>query len=130
MNEYETRAFTLVNNDYYQFREVSINGKYLFSEFVQQLTAADRKHLDAIIAYMDMFSPRLLLPKTKFRHIESAVSNSFYEFKKNDLRVYVAKLRPNMFVLLGGYKGTQKHDLKSLDRLFSDFIKQYSNGND
>lgn len=130
MNEYETRPFPLVNNDYYLFREVAVNGKYLFSEFIRQLTSADRKHFEAIIAYMDMFSPQLLLPKTKFNHIESSVSTSFYEFKKNNLRVYVAKIRPNMFVLLGGYKSTQKRDIKSLNRLFTDFIKQYKNGND
>lgn len=79
---------------------------------------------------MDMFSPHLLLPKTKFRQIKGAASNHFYEFKKNDIRVYVAKISPDIFVLLGGHKGTQKRDIKSLDRLFSDFIKQYSNGND
>ena len=36
-NKYELRKFEPVNNKTYQFQEVSVNGKYLFQEFLENL---------------------------------------------------------------------------------------------
>ena len=79
------------------------------------------KKLNAIYGYMDSFSPSLLLPKTKFRHVDGIKRKDVYEFKKNDIRVYVIMKRPSVFVILGAYKGTQKQDYKNISNLFNDF---------
>ena len=120
-NKYELRKFEPVNNKTYQFQEVSVNGKYLFQEFVENLKdQRDIKKLINIYSYMDMLSASML-PKSKFRHIEGLKRNDVYEFKKDDIRVYVTMQRPSVFVVLGAYKGTQNKDIKRIDKLFDGF---------
>lgn len=120
-NKYETRRFKPVNNASYEYLEVSVNGKYLFQEFLDGLNGIkDKKKLISIYTYMDLLSSALL-PRTKFRKINGLKRNDVYEFKKNDIRVYVLKKTPKMFVVLGGYKGTQDKDIKRIDDLFNDF---------
>ena len=120
-NKYELRKFEPVNNKTYQFHEVSVNGKYLFQEFVENLKdQRDIKKLINIYSYMDMLSASML-PKSKFRHIEGLKRNDVYEFKKDDIRVYVIMQRPSVFVVLGAYKGTQNKEIKRIDKLFDGF---------
>ncbi len=121
--KYQTRKFEPVNNKYYQFYEVSVDGKYHFQEFINSLKdeRKDLKKLYAIYGYMDSFSPHNLLPKEKFRSVECKKCKNVYEFKKNDIRVYVIFERPNVFIILGAYKATQKLDTKRIDRLFNGF---------
>lgn len=121
--KYQVRKFEPVNNSSYQFLEVSVNGKFQFQEFVNNLKDEQRdlKKLNAIYGYMDSLSSSNLLPKTKFRHIECKKCKNVYEFKKNDIRVYVIFEKPNVFVVLGAYKSTQKQDTKNIDKLFDGF---------
>lgn len=123
MNVYGIKPFNLVNNSYYQFFEVSVNDRFLFQEFANSLrnSTVDKKRLNAIYRYMDMISPSVFLPKEKFRQLEGMGSPLYYEFKKNDIRVYVLKQEPSVFILLGGYKGNQKADIKRIKSLFKDF---------
>ena len=78
--KYETRPFEYVNNKDCRFYEASVNGKYLYQEF--------------LIGLKD---------------------------KKNDIRVYVIMRKPNVFVVLGGYKGEQNSVIKRIKKLFNDF---------
>lgn len=78
--KYETRPFEYVNNKNCRFYEASVNGKYLYQEFLLGL-----------------------------------------KDKKNDIRVYVIMRKPNVFVVLGGYKGEQNSDIKRIKKLFNDF---------
>ena len=121
--KYQVRKFEPVNNSSYQFFEVSVNGKFQFQEFVNNLKDEQRdlKKLNAIYGYMDSLSPSNLLPKTKFRSIKCKKCKNVYEFKKNDIRVYVIFEKPNVFVVLGAYKSTQKQDTKNIDKLFDGF---------
>lgn len=78
--KYETRPFEYVNNKDCRFYEASVNGKYLYQEFLLGL-----------------------------------------KDKKNDIRVYVIMRKPNVFVVLDGYKGEQNSDIKRIKKLFNDF---------
>ena len=78
--KYKTRPFEYVNNKNCRFYEASVNGKYLYQEFLLGL-----------------------------------------KDKKNDIRVYVIMRKPNVFVVLGGYKGEQNSDIKRIKKLFNDF---------
>lgn len=122
-NKYIVRTFEPINNEYYQFQEVTVNGRFLFQEFVNNLRdeVNDLKKLCSIYGYMDAFSPHNFLPKTKFRQVDGRQCKDLYEFKKGDIRVYVLFKRPSMFIVLGAYKGTQKRDYKNIDKLFKDF---------
>lgn len=77
---------------------------------------------------MDMLSPSTLLPKEKFRHIEGLKSPYYWEFKMKDIRVYVYRKEPSFFIILGGYKGKQKADIKRIKKLFKDFEGGNNNG--
>ena len=121
--KYQVRKFEPVNNSSYQFFEVAVNGKFQFQEFVDNLKDEQRdlKKLNAIYGYMDSLSPSNLLPKTKFRSRKCKKCKNVYEFKKNDIRVYVILERPDVFVILGAYKSNQDLDIKKIDKLFNGF---------
>ncbi len=125
MTEYTTQSFDLVHNQQYEFRKLYIDGECQFDEFMKTIERnGNKKEITAfasIIAYMNMFSDSILLPKTKFRHIESVGRNDVYEFKKDNIRIYVVMQRPNVYVVLGGYKNSQKKDIKNLARKVADF---------
>lgn len=121
-NKYETRRFEPVNNAEYDFYEVSVNGQYLCQRFLDEIKEErDKKKLFKIYAYMDSFSSNFFLPSSKFRQIKGLRRKDVYEFKNKDIRVYVLMKKPNIFVILGGYKGTQDKDINRIDNLFNDF---------
>ncbi len=77
--------------------------------------------MDYIFALMENFGTDLLLPKEKFRQVESLGRNNLFEFKKNNIRVYVIKKEPDMLVVLGGSKNTQQADYKWMKKALKDF---------
>lgn len=122
-NKYKEKIFEPINNKTYEFREVSVNGRFLFQEFIDNLkdTPKDMKKIMQIYAYMNEFSPSNLLPKTKFRQIKGVKRDDVYEFKKDDIRIYVIKRYPSIFIILGAYKGTQDKSINRIDKLFGGF---------
>lgn len=64
-----------------------------------------------------------LLPKTKFRHLTRKKNDSknLYEFKKDNIRVYVQFIRPNFIVILGGRKKNQDKDISKAMSILSDY---------
>ena len=115
--EYRTLETEIIHNIHnVQFYELELDGKKLFSEFIEDLTdAKDKKTFIAIATIMDNFSFNQKLPKEKFRPIKSIKRKNVYEFKKNNIRVYVLMQEPDMFVILGGYKADQKKDIHKVD---------------
>ena len=64
------------------------------------------------------------LPKNKFRDItpnKELVKE--YEFKKGDLRVFAIKTEGGQIVVLGGYKNSQKADIKKFQELKKRYLK-------
>ena len=116
--EYKTIETEIVRNkNNVQFYELELDGKRLFSEFHENLTDAnDKKKFIAVIALMDNFSFNQKLPDKLFKQIKSIGRKDVYEFKKADLRVYVIMQKPNMFIILGGYKTNQQKDIEKIDR--------------
>ncbi len=80
-----------------------------------------KKDFAAIVRYMEMLSDRILLPKEKFRHIESDERSDLFEFKKGILRIYVIKQKPDVYVVCGGLKTNQKKDIQSFKKKIKDF---------
>lgn len=115
---YEIKDCDLVNNRYgYTFKKMYINGVYQFDDFYEEVHASknEYKNLVAIMALMQCFSD-ILLPKEKFRQIKDIDRNDVYEFKKKGLRVYVLLCKPDVVIILGGYKKNQKKDINRLKR--------------
>lgn len=121
--KYNIKPFDIVRNEYYSFFELSINGRFYFSEFVDSLDdkSMDKKNLNGILAYMNVLGPHNLLPKEKFRPIKDSECSNLYEFKKKDIRVYIMLIKPNVYIVLGGYKGNQKLDIKKVINWVKDF---------
>lgn len=112
--------FELVVNRTFSFFKLLVNGKSLFDEFTKDIkNIKDEKALSGIIALMDNFGS-CLLPNTKFRKIQGTKRDDLFEFKKNNIRVYVLKKEPSIFVVLGGYKTKQKSDIARMDKILSD----------
>ena len=123
MPEYSTKLFDLTNNPNYTYYRLFVDGKCEFDDFLQEVNknVADKKIMNAIIAYMDSLSAQLL-PSIIYNHIESGERHDLYEFKKKNLRVYVIDQRPNIYIVMGGYKSTQKKkDIPRLIRKTKDF---------
>lgn len=115
---YEIKDCDLVNNrNGYSFKKMYIDGTCQFDEFYEEVHASKNEYKDmaGIIALMECFSGTLL-PKEKFRQIKDLDRNDIYEFKKKGLRVYVLLCKPDVVIILGGYKKNQKKDINRLKR--------------
>ncbi len=73
---------------------------------------------------MDNLTDGNRFPATKFNHIEDSQRSDMFEFKKDRLRIYVIKQKPDIYIVVGGFKGTQKKDIKLLKSLIKDFPKE------
>lgn len=104
MPDYSIEPFELARNALYQFHKLLINGKSRFDEFYEEIKTnkKDLSSFDKIISMMDSFSPQLLLPKTKFRQIKDVGRNDVFEFKCNNIRLYVIKQAPDIYIVIGG----------------------------
>lgn len=123
MDKYEAKPFDLVDNKTYKFYELYINGKSLFRKFLNGIKTGsrDEKTFKGIISLMEFFSPSIMLPKTKFRQIKGTGRKDLFEFKKDDLRIYVVKKSPSIFIVLGGYKVNQDTDINKLKTTLKEF---------
>ncbi len=126
--EYSTEIFDLVNNPEYNFYKLSIDGKCPIEEFIAEVekVSKDTKNFQRIIALMDNFSSHILLPKEKFRQIVAQKGGraDLYEFKKDDLRIYVILQKPEIYVVRGGWKSTQDKDIAKLKKETQEFPQQ------
>lgn len=111
--------FDQVHNQTCQFYKLRIGDKCPLDDFVEEVSknTEDRKSFSALVALMDQYSPTLMLPKKKFRHIESNVRPDIWEFKKNNLRLYIVLKQPNVYLVMGGYKKNQERDIATLNRI-------------
>ena len=126
MTNYRAELFELTNNPNYTYYKLYVDGKCEFDDFLEEIkkNVAAQKNMNAIITYMDILSAQLL-PASKFNYIKSGERTDLYEFKKNNLRVYVIDQRPNIYIVMGGYKSTQKNkDIPRLIRKTKDFPKK------
>lgn len=117
-DHYTKRLFSPVHNKAYTFYELAINDKFLYEDSLRKLKvgSSDKPKLAKIYALMDMIG-EYPLPKTKFRQIKGAATNDLWEFKDKDMRVYVLKVAPKVFVLIAGYKGEQERDIAKLKKI-------------
>lgn len=126
MSKYEIAPYEDVNNPQYKFFKLYVDGICQFEQFINEISknAKDTKLFRYIIAYMDALTDSNRFPSTKFKHIEDARRSDIFEFKKDHLRVYIVKQRPDIYIVVGGYKGTQKKDIRLVKSLIKDFPKE------
>ncbi len=124
MNTYTTEPLDIVCNHEIAFKKLLIDGVCPFMEFYDSVIKDKQlgKDMRAIIAMMDSYSKSLLLPKTKFNHIEDHKIKNIFEFKKHSLRVYVLLLDTNVCVILGGFKKEQDADINRVKKILEDFL--------
>ena len=113
------------------FYKLIIDGRCLYDEFCDEVedNVQSKKHLNVIRTYMNLLAQSdCLLPKAKFNSIKKGGDIIGYEFKKDSLRVYVIKETPDVYVVLGGYKNTQKKDIERFAKIEKAF--RYYNNSD
>ena len=121
MTDFTKKPTEGVNNPNYSFYTIYVDDKSPFKEFCDSLKQKkDLDSLDAIYAIMDRLGPTIL-NSTIVNHIKGGKHdrNDVYEFKKNAIRVYFILQKPNVFILLGGYKVNQKSDISKVFRKFN-----------
>lgn len=124
---YQIRQYQTIQNQYFTFWELSVNGHYYFEEFCSavQTNIIDVRNLKRIHSLMDNISPFVLLPKAKFNHIRGVKDingkENVYEFKCKNLRVYVYMKKPDVFIVIGGFKSNQNKDIERLKGLIRNF---------
>ena len=102
------------------FYKIYRNGKCQFDDFCKEVSknSVEEKQLRIIFTYMNLLAERdPKLPPNKFNSIKDNNKVIGYEFKSNNLRVYVVKQEPNVFVILGGHKTSQKEDIKQFKKM-------------
>lgn len=111
----------LVNNSHgLTFHKLVIRDTCLFDEFCDEVAKSkkDMKCLTAIISRMGSFGDNLV-PKKYFRQLKDIGRSDIFEFKQDNLRVYVQLVKPDVVILLGGTKNSQTKDIRKIKRIIS-----------
>lgn len=125
MSAYHVKDFDAIKNStQYKYFRLFINGKCQFDDFKDEVkaNAIYRKQYNQILTIMEKISDQHKLNDKKFRNIKGIGRNDIFEFKSRDLRIYVLKKNPNMYIILGGYKANQDNDINLLKKRLK-FIK-------
>ncbi|HAP30321.1 MAG TPA: hypothetical protein DCR26_09385 [Porphyromonadaceae bacterium] len=123
---YELKPFSEVKNQRFTFHKLTVDDRCPFEEFEDGLCQpSDTKALGAIYSLMECFGNQLL-PKTKFNHLDGGKKDpdNVFEFKKNNIRVYVLLQKPDVVVVLGGFKATQKKDINKVFAIAREWMKR------
>lgn len=120
--EYRTEVFNQINNPNYTYYKLYVDEKCAFDEFVEDVSSNVEyiKELKNIYTYMDYLG-RQMLPRKKFNSIKDGKRNDLFEFKTKHLMVYVILVRPNVYVIAGGYKNTQDKDVDRFKKRIKGF---------
>ncbi len=117
MPEYRLEPFDLVQNSrQYKYSRLFIDGICQFDNFVSKIEKNTQylKQFRKIITLMELISDQHILNSRKFNHIKGVGRSDVFEFKSDDLRIYVIKKNPDMYIILGGYKKNQDEDIRIL----------------
>jgi len=122
MTEYRIEPFDLPKGGVYKYYKLYVDGVCQFDDFLDEIGAntLDSKWFGYIVRYMEVITHSNSLDTTKFKQIKLVGRSDVYEFKKKNLRVYVVEKKPDMYIVLGGYKGTQKKDINLLKSRLKD----------
>lgn len=115
-----------VHSGIYHFRKLVVDGFCLFDEFTNEVASNPQysSELATLLSYMNfMAKENQKLPSAKFNHIIERGNVIGHEFKSKHLRIYIIKAKPDVIIVLGGYKNAQKSDI----RKFSSLVKQLKN---
>lgn len=121
MDEFYLTPFDGIDNPKYNFYLLFKNDRNFYLEFAESLKQkSDIDELFSIYALMDRVDTNNL-PASKYRHISAGKNDrkDIYEFKSKHLRVYVIKMEPDYYVVLGGYKKGQEKDIAKVFRHFN-----------
>ncbi|WP_321332019.1 hypothetical protein [uncultured Bacteroides sp.] len=125
MRIFATKEMEEVKGCFQKFEKLSINGKYSIDAFEAEISSNPQyfSEYKTILSYMNIFANGASLPHTKFRMIEGGKSGvNEYEFKSKQLRIYACSIPGGKLIIMGGYKNTQKNDIKNLHKLVKEFF--------
>lgn len=73
MHEYSSIIYEVVHNPQYTYHKLIVDDKCPFDEFLSNIerNKNDLRYFKSIINLMDNLTDANMLPKTKFRHIET-----------------------------------------------------------
>lgn len=117
MSNYSVKEFDAIKNScQYSYFLLYINERCQFEDFKKEIksNAIYNKQYNQILATMEQISDQHTLTAKKFRNIKGVGRKDIFEFKSKDLRIYVLKKNPNMYIILGGYKANQDNDINLL----------------
>lgn len=118
MSTFAVENYEPVCGEKLTFYKLCNNGTFQIDEFEQKLTNRESKSFRSIISYMDIMAENdRLLPDTIFKKIKGIDSHKVYEYRKDNIRVYVLKQAPHVIVILGGYKTKQTKNIKQVTRI-------------
>lgn len=129
MSKIEIKKYDIIQNKQYNYHKLYVDGKCRFDDFANDVTGREESSLKSIYTMMEMYSSEMSFPKTKFNRIKGIKVDgneltNIFEFKKDNIRVYLIKHKPNMYIILGGIKTKQKSDIKKINQLLNSIKAQ------
>lgn len=108
--------------------KLKIDNSCQFDDFENEIEKRGQyeEELASIYAHIEDFANNKTLPEKKFRILNKGVKNDKvkeYEFKSKHLRIYGIKALSGQVIIMGGYKTTQKKDIRRLKNIKSNYIK-------
>lgn len=87
-----------------------------FDEFLAEIKKNNTywKEWTKILRWMENYGTVEQFPAKYYKNIKGLGRSDIYEYKNKALRIYVKVEKPNVIIILGGYKQNQKLDIQGL----------------
>jgi len=110
------------------FYKLLKNNICLFGEFEKAvLKTQHESEMPTAYLYMERIANGDSMPATKFKDLTpSQETVKEYEIKTKNLRIYLIKTTGGKIVILGGYKNTQKSDIRRFRSLKKQYLQSIS----
>lgn len=107
-----------------KFYQLMIDDNLVLDDYENRLERKYKKGLEMIYAYMNLHSNGENLPGTKYHLLQRPKNDPYpdFEFKHGDLRLYGVKTIEGKIIFLGGYKNSQKKNIKKLRSLKNQYF--------
>lgn len=127
MNTFAIKGIEAVKGNQ-TFYKLLKNNTCFFDEFEKEvLKTQHESEIPAIYMYMERIANGNSMPATKFKDLTpSQETVKEYEIKTKNLRIYMIKTTGGKIVVVGGYKNTQKSDLRKFRSLKKQYLQSIS----
>lgn len=109
--------------------QLIIDGIPQLDKYEENLQASYQSQFRSLMSLMEESGNFKLLPKNKFRVLDSTDGVKEFEYKTKDLRVYAIKTDDGRIIVLAGFKNRQDKEMRKFRQIKAQYLESLKTKN-